>query len=235
MKKSQRLRFYALVSKQSQGTALDAAESAEFRTLAALVATHPNASEDTDDTTTTETDEEKKKREEKEAADKKAADDKKKEDDEAAAKAKGLKPGVSARLSAAMAALKPGSAAGVVTAELQQARKDLATAQGDLATTKATLKSTETSLNALCDFLGLKPADVAGKSQADIDGICTAKINAAAIEQVASLGLNPATLPAPSGAAAATDKSELHRQYNAITDPNERARFYAKHEKQLLG
>jgi len=242
MKKSQRLRFYALVDKQSKGT-LNDAESVELKQLAALVSLHPNAAEDTED----ETDDEKKKREEKEASDKKAEDDKKKDDEEDKkdedAKAKAAaKPGVSARLAAAMAGLKggtPAQAAADLKAEQTahaKTKADLTAANSQLSALNAQLSAANAALSALCDFLGLKPAEVSGKTQADIDALCTAKINAAAIEQVASIGFASAKLPTPTeNEGAAATKAELHKQYNAISDPNERAAFYAKHKDKLLG
>lgn len=225
MKKSQRLRFHALVAKQATGAILTDAELAEFRALAALAATHPRAADDTDD----ETEEEKKKREEKEAAEKKGEDEeteeeKKKKDEQA--KGRAASPGISARLQAAMAGLA-GSAPAQAAAELKKARKDLAQAQSDLATAKASLKSTETSLAALCDFLGFKPADIAGKTQADIDAICTAKIGAAATAQIASIGLNPGRLPAPSGKTSPDSKTLTKAEFDALT-PKEKMEFSVK-------
>lgn len=236
MKKSQRLRFYALITKQSKGEALTAAESAELATLAGLVATHPSASEDTDDTTTTtpaETDEEKKEREAKE---------KKAKEEEEKAKAAGGRPGVTARLAAAMAGLAGGTPAqAAASLQVEQSahaatRASLTQAQADLTAAKASLKSTETALAEVCDFFGIKPGEVAGKSAKEIDALLTAKIGAAATAQIAGMGLNPGTLPAPAGAAAQpTTKAELLAAYHAITDASARAAFYAKHEKAMLG
>lgn len=232
MKKSQRLRFYALVAKQSEGKALSDTESADLKTLSTLAAAHPNSSDDTDDTKKDETEEEKKKREEKEKKDKEDAD--KKTADEEAAKAKAaLKPGVSARLAAAMASLgggTPAQAAADLAAERTAHGKttaDLTQARADLDTTKASLKSTETALGALCDFLGLKPADIAGKTQADIDGICTAKIGAAAISQVTSLGFSPGKLPAPNASSTGDSKLMTKAEFDALT-PSKKMEFSVK-------
>ena len=244
MKKSQRLRFYSLVAKQAKGEALTIDESADLKTLSALVATHPNAAEDTDD----ETDEEKKKRLEKEKEDeaaKKKAEDEKKEEDEKKKKdeeAKGAKPGVSARLSAALKGLTGGTpaqaAADLKTEQTAHAKTkaDLSAKDQQIATLNAQLKADQSALSALCDFLGIKPAEISGKTQSDVDGILTAKIQAASIEQVASLGFPSVKLPAPAeGAGTAATKAELHKEFAAITDSTARAEFYAKHKDKLLG
>lgn len=226
MKKSQRHRFFALIGKQSSGATLTAAELTDLRTLSALVSAHPSAAEDTDDTE--ETDEEKKKREEKEAADKKAEEDeKKKKDEEAKAKAS-AKPGVSARLAAAMAGLS-GASPAAITAELQQARQDLAKCQADLATTQAALKASEAVATTLCDFFGLKAEDVAGKTQADIDAICTAKISAAATAQLAGLGIAPGKLPKPNGGTGTANTiEELQAEMANTKDPEALGKLAAK-------
>jgi hypothetical protein len=205
-----------------------------------------------DEAPATETDEEKKKREEKEEAEKakKAkgtddsdADDKKKEDD---AKAKAAAPSpLAARIAGALASLKGGTPAQLAATiaakdgEIATLRADLTTAQAtatqataDLATAKASLTSTEATLATLCGYLGIKPADVAGKSAADVTTALNAKVDALAVEQIAGLGFNSAKLPAPSGSTGGEQKTkaELFAEYNALTNANDRAAFYAKHK-----
>lgn len=210
--------------------------------------------------TTTETDEDKKKREEKEKdekAKKKAegdddADDKdkdKKPDDQQASASK-PKVGLSAKLAAAFAAARSGNA-GQAAADLVTARAQLSTEQQAHATTQATLAQRDADLTAaraslesataqvasLCAYLGVKPADIAGKSAAEITAALDKRVEALAIEQVKGLGFNPEGLPAPSGSEAGETKTkaELRREFDGITDATQRAEFYAKHKARLLG
>lgn len=208
--------------------------------LAALVplfAIAPLSLSAADDAPGTETDEEKKKREDEEA--KKKAEDEKKKDDES--KAKAAKPGLSACLKAALASLQGGTpavAAAALTAEQSAhaaTKATLTQVQADLTTAKASLSSTETTLAAVCDFFGLKPTDVAGLTAEKVHGVLQAKISASAVEIVAGIGINPEKTPAPSKADAPTTRAELLRQYNAITNPQERGEFYAKHKAALFG
>ena len=195
--------------------------------------------------TTTETDEEKQKREEKEKEEEakkkaKAEEEEKKKEEEA--KAKGTKPPLSACLAGALASLRGGTPA-VAAAALKTeqdahaaTKATLTQTQADLTTAKASLASTETALAAVCSFFGIKPADVAGLTADKVHGLLQAKISDSAIEIVAGIGIDPSKAPAPvKGEAPATDRAELLRQYNAITDPQKRADFYAKHKDALLG
>lgn len=188
----------------------------------------------------TETDEEKKKREEEEAKKKaKAEEDKKREDEE---KAKGAKPGLSACLSGALAALKGGTPALAAAALKQEQDAHTATkatltqAQADLTSTKASLASTETALNSVCAFFGIKAADVVGLTTDKVNGVLQAKISATATEIVAGIGIDPARAPAATGGdGQPSTRAELLKTYNSIKDPKAAAAFYAKHEKALLG
>lgn len=204
-----------------------------------------------DEAPATETDEEKKKREEEEekAKKSKAEDDEKKkkeEEDAASAKAKAAAPSpLAARIAGALASLKGGTPAQLAATiaakdgEIATLRADLATAQAtatqaaaDRDTAKASLTSTEATLATLCGYLGIKPADVAGKSAADVTAALNAKVDALAVEQIAGLGFNSAKLPAPSGSTGGEQKTkaELFAEYNALTNANDRAAFYAKHK-----
>lgn len=241
MKKSQRLRFYALASKQATGALLTDAELTEFRTLSALVALHPSAADDTEDKE--ETEEEKKKRLEKEKEDeaaRKKAEDEEKEKEKARA-AKAAKPDLAARLAGALASLKGGSPA-TVAATLSTVQADLTArtterdqARNDLATATASLKSSDTALAHLCSALGLTPAALLGKSEDDIRSASDAAVQAALIPGIAALGFNAASLPAPKpGDAQPSSKAELFAAYNALPDSNAKAEFYAKHGKAML-
>lgn len=195
--------------------------------------------------TITETDEEKKKREEKEKEEEakkkaKAEEEEKKKEEEA--KAKGQKPGLSACLSGALAALKGGTPA-VAAAALQQeqtahaaTKATLKQTQADLTTAKASLASTEAALGAVCAFLGVKPSEVTGLKAEQVNGVLQAKISAQAVEIVAGIGIDPAKAPAQmQGDGQPSTRAELLKQYDAITDHKAKAAFYAKHEKTLLG
>jgi cytoskeletal protein RodZ len=188
-------------------------------------------------------DDEKKEEDKKDA--KKASDDEDEDDEEEDKKqpqAKASTP-LQARLAGIFAAAKgqgPAQSAAALTAEQTAhtaTRASLTQAQADLAAARASLASTESAFGTLCAYVGIKPADIAGKSAAEITAALDAKVSAQAIEQVAGLGFNPKGLPAPSGTTGSEQrtKAELYAEYNGIKDPNERAAFYAKHREQLLG
>lgn len=200
-----------------------------------------------------ETEEEKKKREdkEKEEAKKKAEDDEKKKDEEAKAKAAASgKPGITAQLAAACASFRTGNA-GQSAVDAANARTELAAEKqahvatratlaqrdADISAARASLASTEAALATLCAYVGVKPADVAGKSAAEINAALNTRVRALAIEEVKGLGFNPDALPAPSGAQGGETKTkaELRQEFEAITEPDARAAFYTKHKDQLLG
>ena len=243
MKKSQRLRFLALSALAS----LTAAEFTEFKQLTAQVALHPNAAEDTEDT---ETDEDKKKREAKEAdeaakkgkgAAEETEDEKKKREAEEA-KAKGAKPSLSACIAAAISAAKGGTSA-QLTEQVATLKTERDTANAALNAEKLRATGLETQLTAqgaqlatVCSFLGFAASEISGKNATEVQAVLQAKVSAAATEQVAGLGFAAAALPAPKGDSTATPgtKAELWAAYNALTDSNERAAFYAKHEKKLF-
>jgi hypothetical protein len=239
MKKSQRLRFYALISKQAQGSAaLTADESTELTTLTALAAVHPNAAADTDDTapapapaaaatapaTTAPA-----------ATATPAAPA-----PVAAAQAPApivrgdvTKPGVSARLAAAMAGLAGGTpalAAAALQTEQQAhtaTRATLTQSQADLATARASLASTETALATVCGFFGLKPEEISGKTEKETDALLAAKISAAATEKLASLGVAPGRLPAPKPGGSADSKTITSAEFAALT-PAQKSDFSVK-------
>lgn len=223
MKKSQRLRFYSLIAKQAQGTALGTDEASELKTLTALASTHPDASADTDDTAAAQP-------APAAAAPTPAA--------AAPAAPAAAKPGVSARLAAAMAGLSGGTPA-QATAALQSEQQahaatkaTLTQAQADLVAARASLKSTETALAGLCDFFGLKPEEIAGKSADDMDALLKAKISAAATAQIAAIGINPSTLPAPTAAGAKPQTlAELQDAMANTKDPAELGRLAAAANK----
>ena len=88
------------------------------------------------------------------------------------------------------------------------------------------------SLNAKVTALEAK-AQAYDEAQAEIERLEQAArtAEAAAVAQVAALGFNPereANLPA-----ADTDKGDILTQYNAITDPGERTKFYNLNQKAI--
>lgn len=185
-------------------------------------------------TTEPETEEEKKKREEKEkeeaAKKQKAEDDKKKEEEAKAKAAAAQKPGLSACLKGALASLAGGSPA-VASAALAAektahaaTRATLTQSQADLATARASLASTEASLAAVCGFLGVQVSAVSGLAAADVHAVLQSKIGAEAIAQLASLGVNPGRLPAPTSSASASSKTVTPAEFAAFT-PAEKSKF----------
>lgn len=101
------------------------------------------------------------------------------------------------------------------------------------------------SFAALASCLGfdLKAAvDKDGKAlagdalRAHVSSLFTAKVSAAATEQLAELGFNPAELPAPSSANAQPNAAELVAEYQRLvaTDSKAAGEFYAKHRGQML-
>lgn len=132
------------------------------------------------------------------------------------------RPGVSARLAGAMASLAGGLPA-TVAAEMATTRKDLTQARADLTATKASLKSTETALASVCGFLGLSPADLVGKSDTDIDALCTARLTAAATSQLAQRGFSPGQLPASTGGNG-DEKRKTKAEFDAMS-ASEKSKF----------
>ena len=80
----------------------------------------------------------------------------------------------------------------------------------------------------------MKPAELAGKSTADLAAILAQKISDSAIEQLASAGVPAAQLPKVTATEARTS-AELLADYNKITDPAARAAFYSKNKQALFG
>lgn len=172
---------------------------------------------------------------------KKSEDDEKKDEEEKAKASAASRPGIASCLAGAFASLK-GQGPATLAADLKTEREahaatkaTLAQSSADLATAQASLKSERAALGTLCGWLGIKAEDVAGKSSAEIHATLATKVNAAAIEQVAGLGFNAKALPAPdaTGTGEAKGKGELMREFNAITDPNVRAEFYAKNKAAM--
>jgi hypothetical protein len=144
-----------------------------------------------------------------------------------AADAPAAVPGVSARLAGAFASLQGGTPA-VAAAELATARANLTQAQSDLTATRASLKSTETALASIAGFLGLKPAEVLGKTDTEIDTLCAAKLTAAATAQLAGRGFSPSTLPAASGGNGGDTLADLQAAMAETKDPVRLGQLAAK-------
>ncbi|MDF3056794.1 MAG: hypothetical protein K0R17_1009 [Rariglobus sp.] len=236
MKKSKRLRFYALIQKQSKGE-LTAAEQTELNELSKLASQHPNAATDEDDTGEGD-DKKKKDGDGKDDDGEKKNDDDKKDDDKDKSKAK-TKTTLAAVIGAAFASAKAGTGTAVSLAE---ANKNLATVTGerdqartDLATAQSGLKTANEQLSLITGYLGLDAKAFAGKDAEAVTGLIGTAVNGLVTEQLGTLGFPAAELPPSTGSDKADSKEDLHRQFNAITDPNKRAAFYAKHSAQLLG
>jgi hypothetical protein len=100
-----------------------------------------------------------------------------------------------------LANLRTGATTG---AELIAARAESAALRTDLAARDAQLASAAqlataqaAQLATLSAFFGLPAADLVGKDTAALQALITEKINAAALDQVASMGVPAAALPPP--------------------------------------
>lgn len=153
-------------------------------------------------------------------------------------------------IAAAFHSLRSGNA---VAADLATARAALVTTQGeftaanarvatvtaDLTTARASLAAVTGQLGTLAAFLGLGVADLAGKDAAALQKLFGDKLAAAALEEVAALGIPTGKLPPKSDTGAAGDANEIRAAYHAMPENNPaeaqaKAAYFTKHEKQIL-
>lgn len=216
MKKSQRLRLSALAA-IAEATRT-AAEQAEFTTLTALAAQHPDASKDSDDTAS--------------AAPAPAA----------AAPAPAPAPAAAAPAAAPtlrglIASIKAGATAGT---ELLAARATITAHLATIATHVATIAQRDSQVSALnsqlaattaqrdtfAAFIGITAAELGAKTPAEITALITAKISAQAVEVVAGTGVPVGTLPPQTqgDASLADEKTLTLAEFRALS-PGEKMKF----------
>ena len=121
-----------------------------------------------------------------------------------------------------------------LTTERDQARTEVATLTTQLAADQASLTASRAQLAVFCSFVGIDAKNLAGKSDADTRSAIETAITAAATEKLGSLGVPQGELPKPT-TEATTDKAELFKQFNALTDAAARADFYEKHKDAMFG
>lgn len=76
-------------------------------------------------------------------------------------------------------------------------------------------------------------ATVSAKKISDLEAAATTA-SAGAAKIVAKIGILPVPAEAASGAVATVEADDLWKQYNALTDPKEKTRFYEANRKALL-
>lgn len=133
------------------------------------------------------------------------------------------KPGIAATLAGVLAAARDRVNAGT---ELAAARAQVATlaserdtARGEVKDRDAQLSTLNSQLSGIAAHFGLKPAELAGKAAAEITALIDARINAAALDQVASMGLPTAALPAATTSTSAQTLDDVQAELAACTDP----------------
>jgi hypothetical protein len=82
-------------------------------------------------------------------------------------------------------------------AELAERDTQLAAANAQLFAAGAQFAAASAQLSTLSAFFGLPAAELVGKDTAALQALITEKINAAALDQVASMGVPAAALPPP--------------------------------------
>ena len=127
-----------------------------------------------------------------------------------------------------LANLRTGATTG---AELVAARAELAARDGQLSAANAQLSSANSQLSALnaqlsvlSSFFGLPATDLVGKDTAALQTLITEKINAAAIDQVASMGVPAAALPPVTAPEAAAEKTLSAAEFTALSN-DEKMKF----------
>lgn len=216
MKKSERLRLTALLAK---GGNLTADESAELARLQALASQHPDPSKDVDDTSSASgggnaapgaT----------APAGAAPAGDQPASPPAAPAGGAASPTTVGTVIASAFQSLRSRGAVaadlvtarqqiGTLTAERDQARTELAAAQQQVSALIA-------QLSVVAGFFGMKPTDLAGKTDDQLRAAFSQAISAAALEQVAGLGFPAGNLPPPSDSAKAETFADQVDEYNKL-------------------
>lgn len=105
-------------------------------------------------------------------------------------------PGFKASILGALQSMRGAAAVG---ADLTAARGQVSTLTQERDDARSALGAEQGFSEAFIEFFGLTRAELKGKSKADLTALLKQKISDATIEQVASLGLKPAELPANKG------------------------------------
>ena len=127
-----------------------------------------------------------------------------------------------------LANLRTGATTGaeLVAARAQLAERDtqLAAANAQLFAAGAQFAAASAQLSTFSAFFGLQLADLAGKDSAALHTILAEKINAAAIDQVASMGVPTAALPPVTAPDAAAEKTLSATEFSALSN-DEKMKF----------
>ncbi len=99
-----------------------------------------------------------------------------------------------------------------------------ATTGAELVAARAEASAQAAQLSTFSAFFGLQLADLAGKDSAALHTILAEKINAAAIDQVASMGVPTAALPPVTAPDAAAEKTLSATEFSALSN-DEKMKF----------
>lgn len=121
-----------------------------------------------------------------------------------------------------LANLRTGATTGaeLVAARAELAARDtqLSAANAQLSTANSQLSALNAQLSVLSSFFGLPATDLVGKDTAALQTLITEKINAAAIDQVASMGVPTAALPPVTAPEAAAEKTLSAAEFTALSN-----------------
>jgi hypothetical protein len=109
-------------------------------------------------------------------------------------------------------------------AEATALRSDLSARDLQLAAAATLATAQAAQLSTFSAFFGLQLADLAGKDSAALHTILAEKINAAAIDQVASMGVPTAALPPVTAPDAAAEKTLSATEFSALSN-DEKMKF----------
>ncbi|MBC7367574.1 MAG: hypothetical protein H7343_12335, partial [Undibacterium sp.] len=139
------------------------------------------------------------------------------------AAAAAAKPGIAATLHGILAVARDRITAGTELAAARAAVADrdaqLSALNAQLGAAHSQFSALNSQLCALCAHFGLKPAELTGKAAAEITALVDARISAAALDQVASMGLPTARLPAASAEAADAVTTLSHADFSKLPPP----------------
>ena len=148
-------------------------------------------------------------------------------------------PTLSATIAGAFAALRGKAALGTDLAaartEIAALNEKLLASASDLAASGSQLSALNSQLSAIAGFFGVPVADLAGKDAAAAAALFSARVSAAAIDQVAAIGHPIATLPAPSETAGSPEAQKIltASEFSALS--NAQKMEFARHDGRIAG
>jgi len=128
----------------------------------------------------------------------------------------GLAAVVSAVLTSARAKFNATADLAAANQKISALTTELATAKSESASLAARHASLETQLATVAGFFGLDPAALVGKDAAACAEVLRTKIDAAALDAIAGMGLDTAALPKTSSVTPATSARLTHSEFMAL-------------------